>query len=542
MFRLISRITRPGKKRHNNSTRPQERCKVAPSEEKRQVAAGLEQNKKIVHEVFDRCADLVVREFLIGRVNPVRAMAVFLDPLVNRDLMSEFLAHPLMEVDRVPPAGVTLDWLKERVVTAGSILEKRRWVEAGNGIAKGLVALFVDGQSRVILLDIPEATSRAISQPISEQTLRGSADAFNEDRRTNLALLRKRLRSTRLAVENLELGTVTKNVVSIVYLKGYANGGLVDEVKTRLRRIEIDGILNSEQVTEFIQDSPYSLFSGVGTTERPDIIAANLLEGRVGLILGNTPYALFVPATLGVFMQTPDDYSNRYWYGSFIRLLRWAGLFIALLMPGFYIAVLSFHQEMVPTVLFTTIMADREGVPFPIFVEALIMELAFEMLREAGVRLPRPFGQTISIVGAIVIGQAAVSARLVSTGMVVVVALTAVASYTVATIPLASVVRLLRFIFMFAGSGFGLFGVTAAMSLLTFHLCALRSFGVPYLSPAAPLSPDILRDTLVRVPVWMMRRRPRFLNPKDPVRQPAGHKPHPPAGRISGRRRKKGGR
>ena len=454
--------------------------------------------------------------------------------------MQRDLIRPLFNAV-LPRSGVTVDWLKEKVIPAASIFETNFWVEAGNELTKGKAGLFVDGQNGALLIGFYEHTSRAVEQPVSEVTVRGPADAFNEDLRTNLALLRKRLRTTRLAVEKMEIGVVTKTAVCLVYLKGYLPGGLLEEVKSRLETIKVDSVISSGQLEEYIQDNPYSIVGAIGVTERPDVLAAELLEGKVGIVVDNTPFALIAPTTIIFHMHSPEDYYNRYWFASMIRIIRWVALHMALLLPSLYIAVTSYHQEMVPTDLLLAIMTAREGVPYPAIIEALLMEITFEILREAGVRLPRPFGQTISIVGAIVIGQAAVGASLVSPVMVIVVALTAVASYTIPTVPFTNAVRVLRFPFMIAAAAFGLFGVMAAMLILTFHLCSLRSFGVPYLSPIAPLSLGDLKDSFVRVPAWMMRKRPRLTGTAAPERQPAGNKPHPPPNRGDRGAREGGG-
>ncbi|MDH7480169.1 MAG: spore germination protein, partial [Syntrophomonadaceae bacterium] len=476
---------------------------VTPPEEDRTLTSSLDQNKKIIAAILDRADDLMIREFSFGGKKPRRAFLAYFEPLVNPELLHRDLLQPLLRLEQLP-GEVTIQWLKEQVLPAGRVFQKKNWRDVANDITKGLTALFVEGQDSALLVYFFEDISRPIDQPTTETVVRGPADSFNEDLRTNMALLRKRLRTSRLAVERFELGEVTKTAVNLVYLKGYVDPELVQEAGARLRRIRADGVLASGQVEEFIQDNPYSPFSGIDATERPDRLASALLEGRLGLLFDNTPFALIFPTTLVAQLQSPEDYYNRYLFSSFIRLLRWVGLAFSLLLPSFYIAVTTFHQELVPTTLLFSLITSREGVPFPGFLEALIMEITFEILREAGIRLPRPFGQTISIVGAVVIGSAAVSASLVSPAMIVVVALTAIASYTVPSLSLGTAVRALRFPMMVAAAFLGLFGIMLALSVLTLHLSSLRTFGVPYLSPLAPLTLGDLKDTLVRVPVWMM--------------------------------------
>lgn len=506
------------------------------------LVSSLDKNLKIITEIFGLCDDLMVRKVTIGKgVKHTDAAIVYLDPLINYSQLQQGLMHSLLTVEQLPRAGITTEWLINNVLSSGRVIEKDKWVEITDNINRGAVCLFIEGLDKALLITIVETKSRQVDQPVIETVSRGPSDGFNEDLRTNLGLLRKRLRTSRLAVENLEIGELTKTEVKLVYLKGYVIDGLVDEIKERIQRIRVDGILDSGQIEEFIQDSPYSPFSTVDSTERPDKLAGNLLEGKAALMFDNTPFSLIMPSTLAAQLQSPQDYYDRYWYSSFIRFLRWMALLIALLGPSLYIAIITFHQELLPTSLLMTILISREGVPFPALAEALLMELTFEVLREAGLRLPRAFGQTISIVGAIVIGQTAVNAGLVSPAMVIVVALTAIATFTIPSLSLANSVRILRFLFMFFAASFGLIGVLVGFSTLLSHLCSLRSFGIPYFSPLAPLSFTDLKDTLIRAPAWKMRYRPKLIGYTDPQRQNTDLKPRPPSvrGKTSIKKRRK---
>lgn len=511
---------------------PRDRWEVEPPDENRTVTSTLAGNKSILQEVFDCAGDLVIHEFMIAHQKP--AMIAFIDSLVNYQHLQQGLLRFLQAEQDLPP-GATMAWLQQEVIPLGRMREENRWVEITEDICGGYISLFVEGEPTALLISILEDNSRGVNQPTTETVVRGPADAFNEDLRTNIALLRKRLKTSRLAVENLKLGEVTKTSACLVYLKGYVASGMVEEIYSRIQRIKVDSILGSGQVEEYIDDNPYSPFSTVAATERPDNLAAQLLEGKAGLIMDNSPFALVVPTMLASQVISPEDYYNRYWFASMIRILRWGSLLTALLGPAFYIAISTFHQELIPPSLLFSIIVAREGIPFPALVEAALMELTFEVLREGGVRLPRPFGQTISIVGAIVIGQAAVSAGLVSPVMVIVVALTAIASFTIPSVTLSNTVRILRFPFMLAGAFLGLFGVATGFSVLVFHLCALRSFGVPYLSPLAPHSLGDLKDTFVRVPAWMMRLRPRLTGYREPERQNSDLQPAPPSRKTPAR-------
>jgi spore germination protein KA len=293
-------------------------------------------------------------------------------------------------------------------------------------------------------------------------------------------------------------------------------------------RIDIDAVLESNYLEEFMEDSPWSPFPQLNATERPDKVAAGLLSGQVAVLVDNTPFALIMPVTFPQFLQATEDYYDGFYFATFNRIMRFIALNIALLLPSLYIAIVTFHQEMLPTPLLFSLAAGRENTPFPAFIEALLMEVIFEILREAGVRLPRPIGQATSIVGALVIGQAAVNAGLVSPAMVIVVALTALASFLIPTPSGGFTIRMLRFPIMFMAASLGLFVIMATLMAILIHLCSLRSFGVPYLAPLVPFDRYSLKDTFIRVPRWLSTTRPTFISRQEPVRQDRGQKPRPP--------------
>lgn len=537
MFRWLSKFLQHPDKLEN-SMRSREPWTDTSELEKHQLSRQLEQNREIIAKIFDHCDDLIIHELLLGPDKKTRALLVYINSLIKDDLLQTGLMQAILNVHYDSNREVSLNWLKEAVIPTGKVAAELNWVEVTDRICTASVALFVDGQKGALLIEFPNDNKRPVSQPITQTAVAGPAEAFTEDLQTNIGLLRRRFPTSRLAVEEMQIGLVTKTPINLVYLKGYVRSELVGEVKSRLSRIKVDSILSGGQIDEHLQDNPYSLFTGTDSSERPDRVASVLLEGGISLVIGGTPFALLLPTTLATQMTTSDDYAYRYWYASFIRLIRWSALFTAALAPGLYVALISFHQELIPPSLLVTVVSNREGVPFPAFLEAFLMELTFETLREAGVRLPRTFGQTISIVGTIVVGQAAVSAGLVSSGMVVVVALTAIASYTIPSLKLSNAVRLLRFFFMFSGAILGLFGIMAGLSLLSFHLCSIRTFGVPYLSPLAPLSIGDLKDTFIRVPNWMMQNRPRLTGYVEPGRQDPALKPHPPT-RLAEKSRKR---
>ena len=297
-----------------------------------------------------------------------------------------------------------------------------------------------------------------------------------------------------------------------MYIKDIANNKVVEEVRKRLDRINIDSILESAYIEELIQDETYTPFPTIYHTERPDIVSANLLEGRVAILVDGTPFVLLVPALFIQFLHAPDDYYNRADITTLIRILRFIGFSIALLGPSIYIAITTFHQEMLPTPLLIGLAAQREGVPFPAFIEALMMEITFEILRESGLRLPKAIGQAVSVVGTLVIGTAAVDAGIVSAAMVIVVSITAISSFIVSSYNMSISIRMLRFPFMALAASFGLFGIIVGLIALTLHLCSIRSFGVPYMSPFAPYIQEGQKDAIFRFPRWALSSRPHLIS------------------------------
>lgn len=502
------------------------------------VSQSLRENRGNLVEILGQNADFVTREFSLNRGK--RAGSLFyLQTLADDTRISESILKPLMQgflpggTDR-PDADV-IELIEKSVLTAAGVRSQvRSMEEVISAVLAGTVALFIDGCASALLVDLKDWPRRGVEKSDVEVVVRGPKESFTETIDVNTALIRRRLRSPNLVIEGLKLGRETNTTVNVAYLRGVVSPDLVREVKSRVSRIEIDGILESGYIEELIQDDPYSPLPQIGYSERPDRVVSALLQGRVCILTDGTPMVLYMPIAFGDMLQSPEDYYERYHFASAIRLLRFFGLGVSLLLPSFYIAIITFHQEMIPLELLIHIVTHREGVPFPVVLEAFTMEIAFEVLREAGVRLPRAVGQAVSIVGALVIGQAAVQAGIVSPLMVIVVALTGITSFMVPSYNLGLSMRLLRFPLMFLAATLGLFGmITGALALLI-HMAGLRSFGVPYLAPLAPLKFSDQKDFFIRVPWWAMHKRPTELAKRNERRETPDLKPHPPAGEGGG--------
>lgn len=473
-----------------------------------QFSYDLEINISLFQDVLNSCFDVKYRRFKLSTEPPTQVCLIYIENMVNVNSLEEHVLDTFMEQKIYLDDG--RDLLENLNSSLVGVLETKIvdvFNQAVQLLLRGSAILLVDGFNQALVLSVKKLEKRAIDESDTETVIRGPRDAFVECLGVNVTLLRRRLATTSLKLERMHIGTISQTQVVIAYLEGIAEPKIVAEVKSRLSKIDLDGVLESNYIEEFIEDVPWSPFPQIDATERPDKVAAGLLEGQVAVLVDNTPFALLMPVTFVRFLFASEDYYSRAIYATFTRILRFAAVNMALLLPATYVSIVTFHQELLPTSLLLSIAAGRERVPFPAFVEALLMETTFEILREAGIRLPRPVGQATSIVGALVIGNAAVSAGLVSPAMVIVVALTALASFIIPTPSGTYAIRLLRFPLMFFAAALGFFGVMIALMAILTHLCTLRSFGVPYMSLFTPLHVKGLRDSFVRVPWWMMARR-----------------------------------
>lgn len=492
-----------------------------------------------VREMLGGSTDVVFREFVLGTKRPFRAALIYVEGLVDAEMIGENVLRALLRAGAREEKGEALTTanaltvIEDRILSLGAIQRRQTVDQVVESALLGDAVLLVAGSTEALALGTKGGDKRAVTQPDTEVVVRGSREGFVENLSVNTALLRRRIRNPELTMENLVLGRRTKTRVVLAYLKGVAAEELVGEVRNRLNRIASDCVLESGYVEQFIEDAPFSPFSTVGNSEKPDVVAAKLLEGRVAIFTDGTPIALTVPFLFVESFQTPEDYYSRPYYASLIRLSRHLSFWTTVLAPALYVALLSFHQELIPTPLLLNIAATKRATPFPSVAEALGMGAVFEILREAGVRMPRPVGQAVSIVGALVIGQSAVTAGLISPLMVIVVALTAIASFVAPPLLDASII--LRFTLLVLAAILGAFGLVIGLLGALVHLTTLRSFGAPYLSPLAPLSPgEVLRDVFFRAPLWLLTRRPRVIGWKNPQRQAPGQMPAPPGGPSQG--------
>lgn len=493
------------------------------------LSADLSTNLKLIREKLGNSPDLIIREFNVGNT---RAALVCLDGLVDKDIVDTHILHPLLVHARMaeptPVKGKYDLWkfIKDNNLSAIDYKEVHSLDEVLNKIISGYTALLIDGLAAALVINSVGFEARDVKEPETEAVVRGPREGFTERLAVNIALLRRKIKSPDLRLERMTLGRVTKTDICIAYVRGIANDKIVDELKKRLQRIEIDAVLESGYIEAFIEDAPFSIFATVGNTEKPDIAAAKMLEGRVAVLVDGTPMVLTIPYIFIETIQSSEDYYSRWLSGSVIRWLRILGIILTTQLPALYVATTAFNPEVLPTILLVTIAATREGVPLPAVAEMLFLGAIFEVLREAGVRLPRPVGQAVSIVGALVIGEAAINSGIVSAPAVMVTVLAGIASFMVPAQAITYV--FIRLFLLGLAAIVGYFGLIVGILIVLTHMVSLRSFGAPYLSPLAPANFGDWKDFLFRAPLWTMIKRPSVTTWHNRRRAGSVSMPRPP--------------
>ncbi|WP_042333493.1 spore germination protein [Desulfosporosinus meridiei] len=500
------------------------------------LSASLKNNLDLFRESLGNNYDVVIREFTINLPKQVDAALLYLTGMTDPKIVNDSILKPLMfesQLDKTTLASKLdiIEIIRTTMLSVGEVSKSNSINDLVDNCMAGTSILLVDGCPEALLIMTADWKARSVDEPKTESVVRGPREGFIENILTNTTLLRRKIKNPDLILETMKIGQRTKTSVCIAYIKGLANPSLIEEIKRRLNNIKTDSILESGYIEQFIEDAPFSIFSTVGNTEKPDSVAAKILEGRAAIFVDGTPFVLTVPLLLFENFQSAEDYYSRPYFVSFIRLIRFMAYLISILAPATYVALTTYHQELIPTPLLFSMASAQEGVPFPAIVEAVGMGVVFEILREAGVRLPRPVGQAVSIVGALVIGQSAVTAGLIGAPMVIVVALTAVASFVVPAQTDSG--GILRIVFVTLAGFSGGFGIIIGLIGLFIHLTSLRSFGTPFLSPIAPLSAADLKDSFIRAPLWAMITRPSFMGSEDTQRKDFRLKPSPPSEKES---------
>jgi spore germination protein KA len=490
------------------------------------LSASITENLDTLKKLLQGCSDAVLKEFRFGPA-PTTGYLIYFDGLADRkEIEDNLLRTLLLELNMIPKDGTALlegpemfASLQNRILTLAELKSLESIEEVCHHIASGDCVILIDGWSKGLVAGTRSWEGRKVASPENEIVIFGPKEGFTETIRFNTALLRRRLKSTSFKIESMVLGRISKTDVVVCYIENIAPPGLVEEVKKRLSKIDIDAVLDTGYISEIIADNRWTIFNQMEYTEKPDRVCGSLLEGRLAIMVDGSPMVLVLPISFPQYIVSPEDYYLHFIPASLYRLLRLVAFMMALTLPSLYVAIITYHHEMIPTPLLLTIAATRQGVPFPAFVEALILDLTFELLREAGLRLPRAVGPAVSIVGALIIGDAAVRAGLVSTPMVVIIAFTGIASFVTPSYNAGTVIRIARFGFLFAAGALGFLGITIALILMGLRMVSLTSFGMPYMAPIAPFNLQQMGDIIIRRPWFKNRERPFIEGMKNQVRQ-----------------------
>ncbi|MFG6495043.1 spore germination protein [Fictibacillus sp. UD] len=462
------------------------------------VSSDLKTNLIEIENILGDSIDVKIVQFM---ELPIPFAICYIEGLINKQQLELSIIEPIKSWQLKDTTLQPIDLVHQTEVSA-VISTCDHFNLIVTPVLKGQAIIFVDGVNQAYSIPLETWETRGVEEPEAQTMVRGPREGFIETLQTNTTLLRRRISNPTLRFKPFEVGKITKTTILVSYLESQVDQEVLQEVIKRVTNLNTDKIFESGMLEELIDENGYSPFPTFQSTERPDVAAAALTEGNVVIMFEGTPFVLITPTTFISFFQAAEDYYHHFDLSSFIRFIRVLSFMISLALPATYIAVTTFHHELIPTNLLVSLAAQREGVPFPAFVEALVMETIFEILREAGIRMPRPIGSAVSIVGAIVIGESAVAAGLVSPAIVIVVSLTAISSFVSPYYAFSGAARLLRFVLMILAATTGIFGMIFFMLGLLIHLCSLTSMGKPYFTPLAPFQSGKQKDSLLRLPLW----------------------------------------
>lgn len=506
------------------------------------VYSNIDINLEYVYSRFNSLlnSDVKIREFLINvKSKQFKAFILYIDGMVNKESINEAILKPLMlknksnqydgpqivseavanniMVRKIKKFNI-VDYIYDSLLPQNDIEKVNSFDKIASDVVAGNCILFVDTINFVFDIDAKKFDKRSISEPKNEPVIMGSQEAFVENLRTNTSMIRRNLSNENLIIESLTVGKKYKNQCAVCYLKNVTNSDLVAEVKYRLNNLDIDYINSIGELQQLIKDDLYTTLPETISTERVDKATSHILQGRVVIIFNGVPYVIILPAIMIDFLSSPEDKNIHHVFANLLKVVRGISFFITMLLPGLYIAITTFHSELIPTGLLFSIIASRSKVPFIVILEIILMELSFEIIREAGVRVPSPLGSTVGIVGALILGQAAVQANIVSPILIIVIAITAITSFSIPDYTFSFHLRINRFIFIFLGCVAGFFGIAIGLFIYLSKLCSLKSFGIPYLTPYAPFVNTSSNRFFLR-PIWKNEKRLSFLNTKQPIVQ-----------------------
>lgn len=484
-----------------------------------EISKNLRENEEYIRKQCKDCADILVRPMRLGEERKVDCLMVYIEVAVSNMMLDDSAIGKMVNhFWEVSPERIR-EFVSNNSLGIADVKKLGTMEEIFSALLAGNAVFFIDGYDQAMKISSKGYPGMGVSEAETEKVIRGSREGFTDSVKTNSALVRKRLRDTRMKVEEHQIGTRSHTMLQLLYMEDLVHEELLEDIRERLQQYEIDGILDSGMLEQLTEDHWYSPFPQYQTTERPDRAAQEILNGKIILICDNSPAALILPSSFQGFMESSEDWNQRFEMASFLRVLRYLALIWATLFPGLYLAVIRFHTQILPTNLILSFAEAREGVPFSSVAELIFLELAFELIREAGVRVPGALGNAIGIVGGLIVGDAAVSANLVSPIVVMIVALTALGSMTIPNEEFASAFRLVKYVFLFLGGYLGIFGIVLGIYLMIAHLAGLLSFGMPYLMPFVKKEPvKGVGDGILRMPFQKRSQRPLYAKRDESLR------------------------
>lgn len=485
---------------------PQNKMNTIP----KKISKFLDKNEKLIQNIFSNCFDLAIKDISLVYLDERTAFLAYLTEFSSEKTIDDVIISKLN-----PNSNLNIKFNNiEKTIKYAIGINKYDIVydfqKCVENILDGKIVIFVDMLEKAFIVDLKKFPTRTLQEPSAESVLRGPRQGFTEDIITNISLIRKLLKNKNLKIERLIVGKETPTTIGVCYIKNLADKKILQEIKHRISKIPLDAILDSNYIVEAIEDDKLTIVPTIFRSERPDTIISKLIEGKFALIIDGSPVVITVPALFVEFMQSPDDYYTNNIVATLNRCFRYLGLFITLTLPAMYVSLLDFHQELLPTSLVISIIKNRSGVPFPALIECFLMLSAYDIIREAGLRIPKSLGQTISIVGALVLGDASVKAGIIGAPIVMIVAFAGISFFTIPSPELNTTITILKYVFLLLSSIFGIFGLINGILFLFIYMTSRRSFGTPYMYPIAPFCLKRNLDVIAKLPNWMLTTKSKL--------------------------------
>lgn len=466
-------------------------------------------NTKIINKLKEETNNSSYIVYREKYINNIKIDIIYNEVLTDQDKISNFIYRSLDHIEKIYQEKELLYDVIKNNISNIKIKEINNYQDICKYLNNGFVILLIEDDYS-LALEVKKNLTRSIEKPMTETTIRGAMDSFTENIETNIGLIKRRLKTNKLWNEDMELGKYTKNKISILTIKGLTDSKIKDNIINKLNSLEIDGVTDTGTLKHLIENETKTIFPTSITTERPDKVVSSLLRGKTVIIIDNCPFVLIMPIDINDFFLSQDDKDSNYINNSLTRILRYLAFFITILTPGIYIALTTFNQEMIPLELLTSFASQRSTVPFPAFFEALLMFISFEILRESDYRIPNVSNSALSIVGALILGEAAVNAGIVSPIMIIIVAITAISALVIVEPELSNAIKWYRILFMLGGTTIGIFGIFIVFIIFTTNLCSINSYGKSFTMPFTPIDSDI-KNSIIKFPLLKRNKRNKYL-------------------------------